>query len=304
MSSTTARIATASPRWLPHQRGQRTRIPQHNAPNVDGATCVVVSTAIDRSNPEVLAAKARGIQVIHRAQALAMLMSGHQAVAVTGSHGKSSTTAMLATVLRELGMNPSHAVGADVTGPGSGACHGSGRTFIAEADESDRSFLALRPDVALILNVDDDHPENYADLAAHVSAHTAFGRCVTPSGTLIANADDPATRRVIARLQRGSPHPRILTYGAAPDAGVLLRNTQTFGCDSLTTVAMREAPHLTIAMTIPGRHLAHNAVGALAVARELGADPRAVADALAGYRGIARRVTRIGAVNRVTVVDN
>ncbi|MGH8883644.1 MAG: UDP-N-acetylmuramate--L-alanine ligase [Egibacteraceae bacterium] len=276
----------------------------HVAANVGEPTCVVFSTAIAEDNPELLAARERGIPVVHRAHALAALMEGHTSVAVAGTHGKSSTTAMLAVALRELGLDPSYAIGADLHIPGSGGHHGAGEIFVAEADESDHSFHVLRPDVALVLNVDDDHPENYGGLADHINAYAAFARRITIRGVLVVNVDDDGARQLSTRLTRDAPWLRLVTYGTAEHADVRIISMQTRRMAATTTVAMPDGVCVRIELGVPGRHMAHNAVAVLAVAGVLGIDTAAAASALGRYGGVRRRLTPHGEPDGVSVVDS
>jgi UDP-N-acetylmuramate--alanine ligase len=195
----------------------------HDAPPPADSSCVVVSTAIGDDNPEVAAARAAGIRIVHRAQVLAALMDGHAGVAIAGTHGKSSTTAMIATIFTRLGNDPSYAIGATLVETGLNACHGDGALFIAEADESDLSFLWLRQGLAAILNVEHDHPENYTGLAAHLAAYARFAGGITPGGTLVINADDVGAAELTRRLRgsgrtsRSSPMvPRPVPTGSSP----------------------------------------------------------------------------------------
>jgi UDP-N-acetylmuramate--alanine ligase len=266
----------------------------HDVPPPPDATCVVWSTAIADDNPELAAARAAGIPVVHRAQALQALAGGRTFVAVSGSHGKSSTTGMLATILTWAGSDPSYAIGAVPAGSGISARHGGGPVFAAEADESDRSFHWLRPDLAVVTNVTDDHPENYSGLADHVSAYTTFAEGIPPGGALVINVDDPGAAEVAARLRGSRPDLRVVTVGTAPGAGWRITATGAAGMSSTTTVSTPDGQQVTITLPVPGRHMALNAVTALAAAVEAGALVAGAVRALSCYQGVRGRLTLRG----------
>ncbi len=276
----------------------------HDPEHVRDASCVVVSQAIRQNNIELRAARELGVPVVHRAQALAALMEGYRAVVVAGTHGKSSTTTMLAVALQELGVDPSFSVGADLGEPGSNAHHGSGDVFVAEADESDRSFHFFRPAVAVILDVEEDHHDHYSSLAEHIESYEAFAHRIQPGGTLVVSADDPGAREVVARLNRSAPELRIVTYGDSDLADVHILKIESHGFSSVATVRVPEVGEVEFTVRVPGRHMAHNAVGALATGWVLGVDPRAMGGALGRYQGISRRFTVKGRAGGVTVVDS
>ena len=188
----------------------------HAAANLDGADTVVVSSAIRPDNPELAAARAQGLRVLHRAAALASVMLGRRGVAVAGTHGKTTTTSMITTALRQCGADPGYVIGGILTETGLGAEDGSGQLLVAEADESDGSFLMLSPEVAVVTCVEADHLDNYASLAEIEDAFAAFARRIVPRGALIACADDPGARSLAAAA--GSLPVRVRTYGEAGDA--------------------------------------------------------------------------------------
>jgi UDP-N-acetylmuramate--alanine ligase len=275
----------------------------HDPEHVLGASCVVISQAIRESNIELRAARQHGLHVVHRAEALAALMDGYRSVAVAGTHGKSSTTIMLAVALERLGLQPSFAVGAELDEPGSNAHHGSGDLFIAEADESDRSFHYLRPQVAIVLNVEEDHHDHYASLEEHIESYETFAHGIQPGGTLVTSADNAGARALLARLRGSAPGLRTVTYGEAADADVQLVKVVPHGFSSDATVRV-DGHEVGFTLQVPGRHMAHNATGALAVGMALGLQPRELAAALAAYRGVQRRFTRKGEAGGVLVVDS
>jgi UDP-N-acetylmuramate--alanine ligase len=275
---------------------------EHLAPD---ATCVVVSSAIRPDNPEVAAAAARGIPVVHRSDALAALMEGRRSLAVAGTHGKTTTTSMLAVTLSRLGLDPSYAIGGDLDEPGSNAHHGTGPIFVAEADESDRSFHKYTPEVAIVLNVELDHHANYASLEEVHDSFAAFADRIAPGGALVVSADNPGARELAARTARGDL--RILRTGEAGDADVRVLKFEPRGLASEVTVALPRqfgGGELTFTVSVPGRHYADNAVAALTAAAALGVPPRDFGPALAHYTGVRRRLQPKGTAGGVQVIDS
>ncbi|WP_372410308.1 UDP-N-acetylmuramate--L-alanine ligase [Streptomyces luteireticuli] len=268
----------------------------------EDATCVVVSSAIRPDNPELAAAAGRGIPVVHRSDALARLMDGLRPIAVAGTHGKTTTTSMLAVSLDTLGLDPSYAIGGDLAGPGTNARHGSGEIFVAEADESDRSFHKYAPEVAIILNVELDHHANYASMdEIHDSFETFVGR-VRPGGTLVVAADQAGARELTARVA-GRDGLNVVTYGEGADADVRILSVVPRGLTSEVTVDLGGR---TIAFTVsvPGRHYAHNAVAALAAGVALGVPADELAGALGSFTGVGRRLQLKGEAAGVQVIDS
>ncbi|MDG9702394.1 UDP-N-acetylmuramate--L-alanine ligase [Streptomyces sp. DH37] len=273
----------------------------------DDATAVVVSSAIRDDNPELAAARERGVPVVHRSDALAALMEGLRPIAVAGTHGKTTTTSMLAVALDAMGLDPSYAIGGDLDGPGTNARHGGGEIFVAEADESDRSFHKYAPEVAIVLNVELDHHANYASMEEIHESFETFADRVRPGGTLVVSADHDGAReltaRVRARTARGAGGPRIVTYGEADDADVRIPKVVPQGLTSEVTVVLGGAQH-TFAVSVPGRHYAHNAVAALTAGAALGVPADALAAALASYTGVNRRLQPKGEARGVRVIDS
>jgi UDP-N-acetylmuramate--alanine ligase len=276
----------------------------HDADQVTSASCVVVSQAIQQSNLELQAARELRIPVAHRAQALAALMEGYRSVAVAGTHGKSSTTAMLVVALKELGLDPTYAIGADFDEPASNAGHGEGDVFIAEADESDRSFHHYRPLVATVLNVEEDHHDHYSCLDEHLSSYERFAHRIQPGGALVVSADNLGCRQLCDRLVRSSLDLHVVTYGESDAADMHIVKIATHGFTSTAVVRIPELGEVAVCVEVPGRHMAHNAVGALTVGWALGVDLRQMAKALGRYQGLRRRFTVKGKAGGVTVVDS
>ncbi|MFE2213524.1 UDP-N-acetylmuramate--L-alanine ligase [Streptomyces canus] len=265
------------------------------------ATCVVVSSAIRADNPELARAAELGIPVVHRSDALASLMDGLRPIAVAGTHGKTTTTSMLAVSLSALGLEPSYAIGGDLDAPGSNALHGEGEIFVAEADESDRSFHKYAPEVAIVLNVELDHHANYASMDEIYASFETFVDRVTEGGTLVISADHEGARELTRRVTAGDV--RVVTYGDAEDADVRVLSVVPQGLKSEVTVELDGSP-LTFTVSVPGRHYAHNAVAALAAGVALGVPAAELAPALAAYTGVKRRLQLKGEAAGVQVIDS
>ena len=280
----------------------------HAAANIDGADTLVVSTAIRPDNPELAEARRRGLRVLHRAAALASVMLGRRGIAVAGTHGKSTTTGMLTTILRHCGAGPGYVIGGILAETGLGAEDGTGDLFVAEADESDGSFLMLAPDVAIVTSVEADHLDNYTDLAEIQAAFAEFTRQIAPGGLLIACTDDPgAAALAAATAQTGL---RVRTYGAAPGADNQLTGVRAHGMTVRFEVAAgpRAAsgatPAAQLEVAVPGRHNSLNATAAYAAALELGFSPGPIAAGLAAYQGVHRRMQPKGEAAGVLVLDS
>lgn len=267
----------------------------------DDASCVVVSSAIRKDNPELARAAELGIPVVHRSDALASLMDGLRPIAVAGTHGKTTTTSMLAVSLSELGLKPSYAIGGDLDAPGSNALHGEGDIFVAEADESDRSFHKYAPDVAIVLNVELDHHANYASMDEIYESFVTFTDRITEGGTLVVSADQDGARELTRRV--AARDVRVVTYGEAEDADVRVLSVVPQGLKSEVTVVL-DGQELTFTVSVPGRHYALNAVAALAAGAALGVPAAELAPALAAYTGVKRRLQLKGEVAGVQVIDS
>lgn len=269
----------------------------------DDASCVVVSSAIRPDNPELVRAAELSVPVVHRSDALAALMGGGlRSIAVAGTHGKTTTTSMLAVALSELGLDPSYAIGGDLEGPGTNARHGEGDIFVAEADESDRSFQKYDPQVAIVLNVELDHHANYASMDEIYESFETFVGKIVPGGTLVIAADQPGAVELTSKVRDLSTI-KVVTYGEAADADVRVHKVTPRGLTSEVTVVLA-GRFLTFTVSVPGRHYAHNAVAALAAGVALGIPAHNLASALGKYTGVKRRLQLKGEVNGVQVVDS
>lgn len=283
----------------------------HAAQHVEGAGTVVVSTAVRPDNPELVAAKAAGVPVIHRSEALALVARGKDFVAVAGAHGKTTTSAMLALALVEVGADPSYAIGGEVVALGTGARAGTGPAFVAEADESDSSFLAYRPRVAIVTNVEADHLDHYASADAIHDAFDAFVRRIVPGGLLVACSDDLGSARLAAAaLGRGI---RVRTYGRAGPTVPGADHVRVHA-DELTATGSRarldwtrgedEPVRVVLDLGVPGAHNVLNAAAAWAAGVDLGVDPGELAAALGAFSGTRRRFEDRGSAAGVRVVDD
>ncbi|SOE02775.1 UDP-N-acetylmuramate--L-alanine ligase [Blastococcus haudaquaticus] len=272
----------------------------HDAANVAGVDTVVVSTAIRPDNPELAAARAGGLRVLPRAVALAAVMAGRRSVAVAGTHGKTSTTSMLTVAVQACGVDPSFAIGGDLNESGSNAHAGEGDIFVAEADESDRSFLLLAPFGAIVTNVEADHLDNYGDLAAVEAAFDRFLQTVHPEGFVAVCADDPGA----ARLLTVPSAARVRTYGTGPDADLRLTELRV-GPDATSYTATLDGVGLgRVRIQVPGEHMALNSAAALLSGLELGLPAAELIDGLGRFGGVHRRFELKGVVAGVRVYDD
>ncbi|GIH74161.1 UDP-N-acetylmuramate--L-alanine ligase [Planobispora longispora] len=268
----------------------------HAASHIRNVDTVVVSTAIRDSNPELGEALRQGLRVIPRAAALASVMAGRAAVAVAGTHGKTTTTSMLTVALQQCGADPSYCVGGQLVTTGLGADEGTGEVFVAEADESDGSFLMLAPDIAVVTNVEPDHLDNYGDPQA---VHDSFARFVERIGTsLVVCLDDPGSAALVP-LARGRGL-KVITYGEAEDADLHVGDIVPDGMGVRFTVR----GHGEVRLAVPGRHNALNAASVIAVAAELGVSFSAICEGLAAFTGAKRRFEAKGETGGVAVFDS
>ncbi|GAB2595754.1 UDP-N-acetylmuramate--L-alanine ligase [Pseudactinotalea suaedae] len=282
----------------------------HDAQHVDGAAQVVVTSAVREDNPEVAAARAAGIEVIHRSTALAQAATGLDVVAVAGAHGKTTTSAMLAVALQAAGADPSFAIGGTVLALGTGAHLGGGRAFVAEADESDGSFLRYAPRIGVVTNIEPDHLDHYGTAAAFEAAFVEFAGTIRSGGLLVACADDPGSARLAASARAAGV--RVQTYGTSADADVRIEIGDLGPAGSVATLRSVAAPADTagepqpvvLTLAVPGEHNVRNAAAAWCAGVELGVDAALMAQALGTFEGTARRFQDRGTVAGVRVVDD
>lgn len=264
----------------------------HRAEHLGAAEVVVVSAAVRPDNPELVAARRAGIAVRSRAEMLAELVGGDRGVFVAGTHGKTTTTSMLVVASQAAGLDPTFVIGGSLNESGTNAHAGSDAVLVAEADESDRSFLAYAPDVAVVTNVDFDHPEQFHDEEDVLGAFAAFLARRRAGGVAVVCIDDPGVRRLVERAGGG-----IVRYGTAADADVRL----VPGERPRVRLGDRQ---VELRLGVPGAHNALNATAALAAVEALGLDAERAAEGLASFTGAARRFQRLGSAGDVEVIDD
>ena len=272
----------------------------HDPAHLGDADTVVVSTAIRPDNSELVAARARGLAVLPRAVALAAVMAGRRSVAVAGTHGKTSTTSMLTVAVQACGADPSFAIGGDLNESGSNAHAGEGDVFVAEADESDRSFLLLSPFAAIVTNVEADHLDNYGDLAAVEDAFDRFVGTVDPGGFVVVCADDPGA----ARLRDVETPGRLRTYGTADDADLRMVDLEVARTGTSWTAVLDGHVLGRVRIQVPGEHMARNSAAALLAGLELGLPLQGLIEGLGRFGGVHRRFEFKGAAGGVRVFDD
>lgn len=269
----------------------------YDAANLGDARTVVAGSAIRADNPELLAAREAGLPVLHRSQALAALMGQDRVVTVAGTHGKTTTTSMITVLLKGIGLDPSYAIGAAVPALGVNAASGADDVFVAEADESDGSFLNYAPRIAVVTNVEADHLDHYGTAEAVYQAFDDFTALLPADGLLVVCADDDGAAALADRVTaRGST--RVLRYGASERAELRL-----LGTDRAPSVRVGEQ-EFPLELAVPGRHNQLNALAALGVALELGINAEDALHALKGFRGAARRFELKGEARGVKVYDD
>ena len=292
-------------------RGALIRI-GHDASSLDllpgGATAVITThAAIPKTNPELVEARRRGIPVVLRSAVLAKLMDGRTTLMVTGTHGKTTTTSMLIVALQHCGRDPSFAVGGELGEAGTNAHHGSGDCFVAEADESDGSLLEYTPNVAVVTNIESDHLDFYGSADAYVGVFDSFVERLAPGGALVVCTDDPGAAALAKRTAELGI--RVLRYGSsAHQPGETLAATlvswEQQGTEAVAHIQLADEPVRVMRLSVPGRHMALNALGALLAAIEVGAPVDEVLDGLAGFEGVRRRFELVGTAASVRVFDD
>ncbi len=275
----------------------------HRAENVAGADLVVISSAVSASNVEVLAAREAGIPVLKRPELLGQLMEDKLGVAVAGTHGKTTTTAMIASILLEAGRDPTFIVGGVIAGLETNARAGRSHLFVIEADEYDRTFLSLRPATAVITNIEHDHPDCYPTFAEFRAAFEEFAALVPPDGLLVVCWDNPAARQLGEQRRRAGA--RVAFFGLGPGAEWRAEEIRPNFAGGLDFLATHEQQVLgLVRLRLPGVHNASNAMAALAVTDFLGVPFRVARATLTEFRGVGRRFEIKGEAGGVTVVDD
>jgi UDP-N-acetylmuramate--alanine ligase len=287
------------------EKGVRIRV-GHAAANIEGADVIVVSSAIRRDNPEVVAARAQRLPVVRRAEMLAELMRLKRCVAIAGTHGKTTTTSLVAALLDAGGFDPTVINGGIINSHGSNAWLGAGDWMVVEADESDGTFLKLPADIAIVTNVDPEHLDHFKTFEAVQEAFLAFVENVPFYGFAVMCTDHPVVQAMVGRIEDR----RIITYGENPQADVRLVNLGHADGRSQFAVRFHDRTGATaheigaLTLPMPGRHNALNATAAIAVAREIGIDDDMIRKALAGFGGVRRRFTRTGEWNGISIIDD
>ena len=277
----------------------------HDGGHVAGANTIVISSAVRETNPELIAARTAGIRILHRSQALAALMTDSRAVAVAGAHGKTTTSAMLAVVLRAAGLDPSFAIGSSIATPSgrvSGGNLGAGDVIVVEADESDGSFLNYQPDIAIVTNVEPDHLDHYGSRDAFAQAFVDFALRIRAGGRLVACADDDGARELAQSYAAmgGS----VLTYGFSDDADVRISHYEARAAGSTATLTFGPTMSIPLELGVPGRYNVLNAAGAVAGAILLGVAAVDAARFVGEFSGTGRRFDSRGIAGGVHIVDD
>ena len=276
------------------------------ADNIDGADVVVVSSAIKRDNPELIEARAKRLPVVRRAEMLAELMRLKSCIAIAGTHGKTTTTSLVASLLDGGGLDPTVINGGIINAYGTNARRGEGDWMVVEADESDGTFLKLPADIAIVTNIDPEHLDHFHTFDAVQDAFRAFIENVPFYGFAVMCTDHPVVQTMVGKLEDR----RILTYGENPQADVRLADLAHNGGASHFSVLFRDREGKTahtidkLTLPMPGRHNALNATAAVAVARELGVKDDVIRKALAAFGGVKRRFTRVGDWNGAVIIDD
>ncbi|UQP34506.1 UDP-N-acetylmuramate--L-alanine ligase [Burkholderia multivorans] len=277
----------------------------HDAANIEGANAVVVSTAVRSDNPEVLAARAQRVPIVQRAVMLAELMRLKQGIAIAGTHGKTTTTSLVASVLVAGGLDPTFVIGGRLISAGANARLGTGDFIVAEADESDASFLNLYPVIEVITNIDADHMDTYGhDFARLKQAFIEFTQRLPFYGSAVVCVDDPNVRQIIPFISKP-----VVRYGLSPDAQVRAEDIDARDGRMHFTVIREGRTPLAVVLNLPGLHNVQNALAAIAIATDLGVSDDAIQQALAEFNGVGRRFQRYGDVptadgGRYTLIDD
>ena len=273
---------------------------QHKSENVEGADLVVYSTAISENNPERIRSAELGISAITRATALALLMSEAKSIAVAGTHGKTTTSSMLTVALQATGADPSFAIGGTITASGSNAHRGTGDFFVAEADESDGSFVAYHPYGAIITNIEHDHVDYFADESAVFEVFTEFVATIASDGFLVYCNDDKGSRKLGSTVTST----RTFTYGTSPDSDLVLDQITLLPLGSSARAIWHGKVVGKLELNVPGHHNLLNAAAALTAGIILDQSPSEMIDGLSTFKGAGRRFEIKGTVNGIRVIDD
>jgi UDP-N-acetylmuramate--alanine ligase len=276
----------------------------HDKKNVHGVDVVVTSTAIGETNPEVIAAREKRIPVVPRAEMLAELMRFREGIAIAGTHGKTTTTSLTASILAEGGLDPTYVIGGRLNSVGTNAKLGAGNYLVAEADESDASFLYLQPTMAIVTNIDEDHMSTYQNNFNRLKkTFLEFLHRLPFYGLAVVCVDDAAVCQIIPKIGR-----QIVTYGFSAKADFRAKNFHQEGLKSYFTLVRRGHEDLEVCLNLPGEHNVQNALAAMAIATELGISDSAICRALEKFEGVGRRFEQLGDhyfdQKKITVVDD
>ncbi|MDP2182488.1 MAG: UDP-N-acetylmuramate--L-alanine ligase [Actinomycetota bacterium] len=271
----------------------------HSADNLGTPEVVVVSSAIPETNPELAEARRAGLEVWPRARMLAHLAEDRVTVAIAGTHGKTTTSSMIAAMLFAMGEAPTFLIGGEVASFDTNARCGEGRHYVVEADESDGSFMFLDPLVAVVTNVEADHLDHYGTLEEVERTFVAFMSKVPADGTVVACADDARLMELVSGI-----HARVLTYGWSEMADLRFHSLESRGLGHRFAVAMPDGSSVSAEVALPGKHMVSNATAAIAVAYALGLDALSAGKGLSGFSGVRRRFDQVGVVDGITFVDD
>lgn len=272
----------------------------HDATNLADADVIIFSTAIPPSNPEYLEAKRLGLPLLTRAKALALLMDGKVKIAIAGTHGKTTTSSMATVAFQSCGADPSFAIGGTLTASGANAHRGTGKFFIAEADESDGSFIEYHPDAAIITNIEHDHVDFFATPEAVTQAFAEFAKTITDNGLLVYCADDHGARALGASLT----HCRTISYGVTDGSALMIDQIDLTAQGSRARVLWNSTVVGYLELAVPGHHNLLNAGGALALGLALELNPTLLLNGLASFRGAGRRFELKSTVHGIRIIDD
>ncbi|HHX23426.1 MAG: UDP-N-acetylmuramate--L-alanine ligase [Tepidanaerobacteraceae bacterium] len=271
----------------------------HDASNVEGADTVVVSSAIPQSNPEYMKAIESNIPLVHRADMLSLLMSPKKGIAVTGAHGKTTTTSMISSIMEKNGFDPTVVIGGELNDIGGNATLGSGDFLVAEADESDGSFMKLHPYVAVITNIENDHMDYYKNMNNMKNAFKKFVNNVDENGFIIFGNDNKYVREIIKETDK-----KYYTFGINYPSDFMPKNIRMKGLDTVFEIYFREKLLGEVQLHVPGIHNVLNAAAAIAVGNRIGANTECMIEALRTFQGVQRRFQIVDVVNEVTIIDD
>jgi UDP-N-acetylmuramate--alanine ligase len=272
----------------------------HSAANISDVDVVIYSTAISPSNPELVEAERLGIPLLTRAKALALLMNGKVKIAVAGTHGKTTTSSMTTVAFQSCGADPSFAIGGTLSASGSNAHRGTGKFFIAEADESDGSFIEYHPDAAIVTNIEHDHVDFFATPEAVIRAFADFARTISPDGLLIYCADDHGARE----LGESLTHCRRISYGVTDGSALMIDQIELTAQGSRARALWNSTVVGHLELSVPGHHNLLNAAGSLALGLALELNPAQLLSGLASFRGAGRRFELKSTLHGIRIVDD